>query len=86
MLAVHRRCPWKRVISGILWVEPFDLFISCSRKDNAAGMVSALVETFETDFAQFSPSVPLKVFFDKKPSSTWSTGKTCSRRACGNPR
>ena len=48
------------------WVEPFDLFISYTRKDNDAGMVSALVETIEADFAQFSPSVPLKVFFDKK--------------------
>jgi TIR domain len=48
------------------WVEPFDLFISYTREDNATGMVSALVETIEADFAQFSPSVPLKVYFDKK--------------------
>ena len=57
---METRDPWN------LWVEPFDLFISYSRKDNDAAMVSALVETIETDFAQFSPSVPLKVFFDKK--------------------
>ncbi len=57
---METRDPWN------LWVEPFDLFISYSRKDNAAAMVSALVETIETDFAQFSPSVQLKVFFDKK--------------------
>ena len=48
------------------WSEPFDLFVSYARKDNEAGMVSALVETIETDFAHFSPSVPLRVFFDKK--------------------
>ena len=48
------------------WVEPFDLFISYARKDNDSKMVSALVERIETDFAQFSPSLPLKVFFDKK--------------------
>src|SRR5947209_19360807 len=29
-------------------------------------MVSALVEKIEADFATFSPSLPLKVFFDKK--------------------
>src|SRR5947209_20542650 len=29
-------------------------------------MVSALVEQIEADFAHFSPSLPLRVFFDKK--------------------
>jgi tetratricopeptide (TPR) repeat protein len=48
------------------WVEPFDLFISYARKNNENGMISALIERIEADFAQFSPSVPLKVFFDKK--------------------
>jgi tetratricopeptide (TPR) repeat protein len=48
------------------WVEPFDLFISYARKDNENGMVSALVERIEADFKLFSPSLPLKVFFDKK--------------------
>ena len=48
------------------WVEPFDLFVSYARKDNETGMVSALVERIEEDFAHFSPSMPLKVFFDKK--------------------
>ena len=48
------------------WVEPFDLFISYARKDNETGMVAALVESIEADFAHFSPSMPLKVFFDKK--------------------
>ena len=48
------------------WIEPFDLFVSYARKDNETGMVSALVERIEADFANFSPSLPLKVFFDKK--------------------
>jgi len=48
------------------WVKPFDLFISYARKDNETAMVSVLVEKIEADFAHFSPSLPLKVFFDKK--------------------
>ncbi len=48
------------------WVEPFDLFISYARKDNETGMVSALVAAIEADFTTFSPTLPLKVFFDKK--------------------
>ena len=54
------RDPWNE------WVEPFDLFISYARKDNETGMVSALVEAIQANFARFSPSVPLKVFFDKQ--------------------
>jgi tetratricopeptide (TPR) repeat protein len=50
------------------WVEPYDLFISYARADNAAEphMVSALVEHIKADFARFPPSTPLKVFFDKE--------------------
>jgi hypothetical protein len=50
------------------WVEEFDVFISYARKDNEGEpkMVSAFVATLEDDFRQFSPAVPLKVFFDKK--------------------
>ncbi|HZZ79845.1 MAG TPA: tetratricopeptide repeat protein [Gemmataceae bacterium] len=54
--------PWNE------WVEPYDVFISYARADNGAPtrMVSAFVEQLETDFARFSPSVPLKIFFDKE--------------------
>jgi hypothetical protein len=48
------------------WSELFDLFMSYARKDNETGMVSALVEAIQADFARFSPSLPLKVFFDKQ--------------------
>ena len=38
------------------WVEPYDLFVSYARADNAAEphMVSALVEHIKADFARFS--------------------------------
>ena len=50
------------------WAEPFDLFVSYARRDDAAEpkMVSALVEQIEADFAAFSPADPLQVFFDKR--------------------
>lgn len=49
------------------WVEPYDLFISYARQDNAEPhMVSALVEHLEADFARFSPSQPLRAFFDTR--------------------
>ena len=49
------------------WVEPYDVFISYARADNGPPeMVTAFVELLEADFVQFSPSEPLKVFFDKK--------------------
>lgn len=58
-LPLSARDLWKE------WTEPYDLFISYARKDNEDGMVTALVEVIQSDFAGFSPSVPLKVFFDK---------------------
>jgi hypothetical protein len=49
------------------WVEHFDVFISYARVDNEPPkMVSAFVDKLEVDFRQFSPTMPLKVFFDKK--------------------
>ncbi len=50
------------------WVEPNDVFISYSRKDNASEpkMISAFVEHLKADFLRFSPETPLKVFFDVK--------------------
>ncbi|HEV3145501.1 MAG TPA: TIR domain-containing protein [Gemmataceae bacterium] len=48
------------------WTEPYDLFISYARKDNEGGMISILVDLIEKDFEAFSPSVRLKVFFDKQ--------------------
>jgi tetratricopeptide (TPR) repeat protein len=46
-------------------VEDFDLFISYARRDNREGMVTALVEKIRSDFARFSPTSPLAVFFDQ---------------------
>jgi tetratricopeptide (TPR) repeat protein len=49
------------------WVEQYDVFISYARADNTPypGTISAFVDALEEDFRQFSPSVPLQVFFDK---------------------
>jgi tetratricopeptide (TPR) repeat protein len=50
------------------WVEPYDLFVSYARADNAAPvhMVTALVESIEAAFRRFSADPPLRVFFDKR--------------------
>ncbi|MDX1967549.1 MAG: toll/interleukin-1 receptor domain-containing protein, partial [Planctomycetaceae bacterium] len=50
--------------SSTPWVEPYDLFVSYSRKDDADGMVSALVAQIQAEHAEFSPTFPLKLFFD----------------------
>jgi len=47
------------------WAEPFDLFVSYARADNATGTVTALVEAVEAEFAAVAPGEPLRVFFDK---------------------
>ncbi len=50
------------------WIEPFDVFISYARRDNAEPekMVSAVVEELEADFARFAEGLKLNIFFDKK--------------------
>ena len=42
---------------------PYDLFISYSRRDNAQGRVTQLVERIQADFAAFA-GLPLQPFFD----------------------
>jgi len=42
---------------------PYDLFISYSRRDNAQGRVTQLVERIQADFAAFAGR-PLQPFFD----------------------
>jgi hypothetical protein len=42
----------------------YDLFISCSRCDNADGRVSELIERIKADFLSFAGR-PLNVFFDQ---------------------
>ena len=51
------------------WAEPVDLFVSYARRaddKDEPHRVSAIVEQITADFAAFSPSDPLKVFFDKQ--------------------
>lgn len=47
------------------WVEPYDLFISYSRKDDRDKQVTAIAQEIETGLADFAPTQPLKVFFDR---------------------
>jgi len=44
---------------------PYDLFISYSRRDNAQGRVTQLVEHFKADFATFAKR-ELVPFFDQQ--------------------
>lgn len=50
---------------GGSWDEPYDLFISYAHADGVAN-IEPVVEQVETEHAGFSPSNPLKVFFDKR--------------------
>ena len=45
--------------------ENYDIFVSYARRDDADGMVSALIDRIRDDFARFSPAFPLQVFFDR---------------------
>jgi len=46
------------------WIEPYDLFVSYAHSDNADGLVTELVRIVAEQHQAFSPSEPLKVFFD----------------------
>ena len=47
---------------------PYDLFISYSRRDNAPGRITELVECIKQDFASFEgmQGRELRVFFDRQ--------------------
>ena len=46
-------------------VMPYDLFISCSRRDNEQGRITQLVERIKADFALFAKR-ELVPFFDQQ--------------------
>jgi TIR domain-containing protein len=45
---------------------PYDLFVSYSRRDNASGRVSQLIDHIRSDFARFSSNRGLITFFDQR--------------------
>ena len=47
------------------WIEPYDLFISYARTDDAQRQVSAIAQEIEAGLEEFSPTQSLNVFFDK---------------------